>query len=256
MTAASKIHRNEASSVLLVNVLEIEVAALLYGLYCIFFARCAFILLQRLRRLERQGILLGAMVTLFLLSSAQLFVLTLNSAMVTGVSSMNGAEIRTASLLIYVTSSICSDALLIYRCYVIWDDIPYVIVPPLILLVNATAFGYAWNITVFQSISLSTVISVTLLTVSKVVWATFQRRAYLSGEQKRKYISATSAILESGALYGIAVSIHFAFFVRGSVAAPVLFAAVGQIVGIAPTLIIVRAGVGATKVSAASITLV
>ncbi|KAJ7137566.1 hypothetical protein C8R43DRAFT_1238849, partial [Mycena crocata] len=93
------------------------------------------------------------------------------SWLATPISYMPIKPILTASVLIYVTSSICSDALLIYRCYVIWDSNIYVIGPSVILLISATVSGYMRSITIFQIISLTTGISVTLLTLARVVWS-------------------------------------------------------------------------------------
>ncbi|KAJ7238195.1 hypothetical protein C8J57DRAFT_1374072, partial [Mycena rebaudengoi] len=44
----------------------------------------------------------------------------------------------------------------------------------------------------------------------------------MSSEMRRRYTNATSVILESGTLYTLFVSIHFALFARGSAAAPVI----------------------------------
>jgi hypothetical protein len=62
------------------------------------------ILLNRIRQLERQGVLLGAMIALFFFSSAQIFVLTLKAAVVVGEARMPLDSVETASLLIYVSS--------------------------------------------------------------------------------------------------------------------------------------------------------
>ncbi|KAJ6571272.1 hypothetical protein B0H19DRAFT_1129604 [Mycena capillaripes] len=241
-----------------IHVLEIWVAALLYGIYAILFARAVQILLNRIQQLERQGVLLFAMIALFLLSSAQLFVLTLQAAVVVGEARMSIKPVETASLLIYVTSCLCSDALLIYRCYVIWNDNRYIVIPPLALLITSSVFGYLKNARIFQIVSLTTAVFVTILTVSKVAWAAYERRTMLTGALRKNYISAGSAILESGFLYALFVSIHFTAFSRGASFAPVLFAAVGQIVGITPTLIIVRAGLPGqtyTKTASSSISM-
>jgi len=182
------------------------------------------------------------MLALFILSTAQLFVLTLKAAIVVGETQMPLDAVETASLLIYVTSCICSDALLIYRCYVIWNDNRHIVIAPIALLVVSSVFGYLRNARIFQIVSLTTAVFVTLLTVSKVAWAAYEGRMLLTGPIRKNYISAGSTILESGFLYALIVSIHFTAFSRGLSAAPVFFAAVGQIVGIAPTLIIVRSG--------------
>ncbi|KAF7343741.1 Zn(2)-C6 fungal-type domain-containing protein [Mycena sanguinolenta] len=231
-----------APFLLWMNLLEVLVAALFYGVYIILFARAVQILLQRIQQLERQGILLGAMTVLFILSTSQLFVLTLKAAVVVGEARMALNAVETASLLIYVTSCICSDLLLIYRCYVIWNDNRAVVVVPVCLLITSSVFGYMCNTRIFQIISLATVVFVTFLTVSKVVWAAYERRGLLTGPLRKTYISAGSAILESGFIYALFVSIHFTASSRGAPAAAVIFGAVGQIVGIAPTLIIVRSG--------------
>ncbi|KAJ7443852.1 hypothetical protein FB451DRAFT_1295195 [Mycena latifolia] len=231
------------SAQLWLNVVEIWVAAFSYGLYCILFARCIYILRQRMRQLERQGILLSAITTLFALSTIQIVALTVQSAAVFGQFDISLDNVGTASVLIYVSSCVCSDALLIYRCYVIWGDNRYIVAAPLLLLVNATVFGYLQKLTVLRILSLSTIVSVTLLTVSRIGWAAYQRRgAQLTGELRQKYITASSTILESGGLYTLFVVVHFALFSLRSTAAPIVFAAVSQVVGIAPTLIFVRVG--------------
>lgn len=68
------------------------------------FGRCVSILVNRMRQLERQGILLGATILLFALSSGQIVVLTINAAIMLGQSDLNPDQILNASVLIYVSS--------------------------------------------------------------------------------------------------------------------------------------------------------
>ncbi|KAF7303998.1 Zn(2)-C6 fungal-type domain-containing protein [Mycena indigotica] len=232
----------ESSSVWIAT-LEIWVGTLLYGAYCVLFARATQILLRRIQIFERQAPLFLAIAVLFLLSTAQTFVLTVKAAVVTnGLPPMPLAPVNAASLLVYVSSCLCSDALLIYRCLVIWDSKYLVVTPSVVLLICSTFFGYMQHLRTFQILSLTTAISVTLLTLGRVIWAGYRRRALLDTALRRRYVGAGAAILESGAVYAVSVSIHFAFFTARSRAGPVVFAAVAQIVGIAPTLIVVRAG--------------
>ncbi|KAJ7064275.1 hypothetical protein C8F01DRAFT_1130807 [Mycena amicta] len=234
----------------------------MYGTYCVLFARATQILLRRIRLLERQAPLFIAIILLFLLSTGQIFILTVKAAVVTGgLAPMPLDAVNTASLLAYVSSwhgipssstapsakrvffaSVCSDALLIYRCLLVWDNNYYVIAPPIVLLICSTVFGYLQDLRTFQILSLTTAISVILLTVSRVACAAYKRRDLLSSTLRRKYIGAGATILESGAIYAIFVSIHFGFFTAQSPISPIIFAAVAQIVGIAPTVILVRAG--------------
>ncbi|KAK6984840.1 hypothetical protein R3P38DRAFT_3103149 [Favolaschia claudopus] len=199
------------------------------GIYIILFARSIQILLRRMKELERQAMLLFAMILLFTLSTFQIFTLALEAAIIVGEARMPLNSMLTASLLIYVSSCICSDALLIYRCYVIWNNW-MVVVAPILLLITASVFGYMRNARLFQILSLTTAVFVTLLTLSKVAWSAYERRSLLTSTTRRRYISAGSAILESGFIYALFVSVHFTIFERRSAAAPVLFAAVGQIV--------------------------
>ncbi|KAJ7624637.1 hypothetical protein FB45DRAFT_85397 [Roridomyces roridus] len=228
-------------STLWMNVLELGIAAFLCGIHCILFVRSVGILRARMAEFKRQWILLVAMIALFSLSTAQVVVIGIKSAVVTNTAGIDLYRVLVASLLIYVTSCVCADALLIYRCYVIWDS-PYVCIPPVMLLIIASAFGYIRNVRIFQILSLTTVVSVTLLTISKIVYSAWQRRAILSQDLRQRYITASSAILESGALYALCVAIHFGLATHRFVAAEsIFFSVVSQIVGIAPTLIIVRA---------------
>ncbi|KAJ7239118.1 hypothetical protein C8J57DRAFT_1727455 [Mycena rebaudengoi] len=115
-----------------------QVGTLLYGIYLVLFVHCIFVLLKRSRYFERQWILFAAVTLLFCSSTAQLFVLVVQSAIVAGQSRLDVSHVLTASVLIYVTSCICADALLIYRCYAIWGDNPYVVLLLAMLLVIST----------------------------------------------------------------------------------------------------------------------
>ncbi|KAJ7334017.1 hypothetical protein DFH08DRAFT_296596 [Mycena albidolilacea] len=252
MSIGQTVVQNETSSQLWLNILGIWVATFLYGVFCVLFGRCVSILINRMRQLERQGILLGATILLFALSSGQIVVLTINAAIMVGQSDLNPDQMLNASVLIYVSSCLCSDALLIYRCYVIWHESFYVVAAPLLLLVTATGFGYVQNLTYFRILSLITVFSVTFLIVLRIIWAARQRRTEISPLLRHKYAIACSTILESGVLYTVFVSVHFALFSVGSPIAPIMFSAVSQIVGIAPTLIFVRVGVEAKPASSVS----
>ncbi|KAJ7836059.1 hypothetical protein B0H14DRAFT_3870910 [Mycena olivaceomarginata] len=154
MSIGQTVVQNETSSQLWLNILGIWVATFLYGVFCVLFGRCVFILFNRMRQLERQGILLGATILLFALSSGQIVVLTINVAIMVGQSDLNPDQ-----------------------------------------MLNA---------------------------------------------------------LESGVLYTVFVSVHFALFSVGSPIAPIMFSAVSQIVGIAPTLIFVRVGVEPKPASSVS----
>ncbi|KAF7309100.1 Cytochrome P450 [Mycena kentingensis (nom. inval.)] len=236
----------EEPACLWLSTLGIWISAFLYGAYCILFARAIQILLRRLRTLERQAPLLLAIAVLFLLSTAQILCLTVKAAVATGgLAPIPLGPVSAASVLVYVSSCVCSDALLIYRCFVIWQNKFFVIVPPTALLAVSAVFGYMQELRLFQILSLTTALSVSLLTASRVAYSVYQRREFLSDDAQRRYMGISATIFESGLIYTLFVSVHFAAFQAQSPAAPVIFAAVGQIVGMAPTMIIVRAGLPA-----------
>ncbi|KAJ7203969.1 hypothetical protein C8J57DRAFT_1735178 [Mycena rebaudengoi] len=83
---------------------DIWIGTFLYGIYLVLFVHCISVLLRRSRHFEHQGIFLAAVTLLFCLSSAQLFVLMVQSAVVVGQLGLDVDHVLTVPPLIYVAS--------------------------------------------------------------------------------------------------------------------------------------------------------
>ncbi|KAJ6484643.1 hypothetical protein C8R45DRAFT_931093 [Mycena sanguinolenta] len=161
-------------------------------------------------------------------------------------------QINMASDTLYGVNNIIADALVvsltgpIYRCYVIWDKNRYVVILPILMLIVTTIFALDLKLpgTPFFVLSFSTNVLVTALTAGRIWW--FFRRSHilLKGEDQRRLASAMAIIVESGALYSAAV---LSYLILGAFPSTVIIQEpIFQMMGIAPTLIIVRAGLGQT----------
>ncbi|KAJ7579905.1 hypothetical protein C8J56DRAFT_1169693 [Mycena floridula] len=86
------------------------------------------------------------------------------------------------------------------------------------------------------------------LTAGRIWWITEKAQALLSEQTKKRYNTATAVILESGIIYPLLllVVVIIAFAFGGSLGNSVFIGLIYQVVGIAPTLIIVRVGLGVT----------
>jgi len=182
---------------------------------------------------------------MFVLSTAEVFVLLVQSAGYYGPFSLPLTRLDTAIAVIYVTNNILADGLLIYRCYVIWGT-NYILIVPVLLLLVTIVFGYSLQLRLFFILSLTTNLFVSTLTAGRIWWITRLASPLLESQTLKRSSKAVAIVLESGAIYAIAVSIHMVLFHLNLPGDDVAFLALGQIVGIVPTLIIVRVGLGAT----------
>ncbi|KAF9066447.1 hypothetical protein BDP27DRAFT_1011583 [Rhodocollybia butyracea] len=168
----------------------------------------------------------------------------------------------------YVTANIIADALLLYRCYVVWGARKYIIVGPfLISLVNTTLekenvsqvlnevkngnVGSGENASLqtasaisfsFLIVNLLTNLILTGLIAGRIWWISKETRRALGGADDKRIGSIATMVLESGLLYPVALAIGLALKLTETVTEvhPILTI----IVGMAPTLIMVRTELG------------
>jgi hypothetical protein len=231
------------------------VGTFFYGIYLTLFCICIYILLRRPQNWGNTVLLVTA-IALFTLSTVQL-VLTL----VLGASDIDGVSIPYDNIeytlnILYGVNNIIADGLVIYRCYCIWNHNLYVIILPIMLLIATSVFGLdiALNPYPFYILSLATNILVTALTAGRIWWFYREARARSMMDSQKRYVSAISILVESGMLYSVAV-LTFLIVVAVPAARMAGFATqatMAQVMGIAPTLIIVRVGMGVTAESVQS----
>jgi hypothetical protein len=162
---------------------------------------------------------------------------------------------------VYITSNLIADGIFIYRCYGIWGFRKRIIAVPIVLLVASGCLGYAsviacgmegfseflfinWLFPLAVVFSVMTNVMLMALTAGRIWWIARGARVIMGPVVVKQYRTVMAMILESGALYvtpGIVYLIQVG--VRPS-STQVTFAMLAQIVGIAPTIIVVRVGMG------------
>ncbi|KAJ7876662.1 hypothetical protein B0H14DRAFT_2713588 [Mycena olivaceomarginata] len=254
----------------------------LYGGYVAMMAFYLHVL--RTRSLARNRFLVTATIALFILCTAHCFLLFAMTIAETrdgillasgdfraGKSNLN---VDAAANVVYITSNVIADAIFIFRCYAIWNFRLRIILLPMFLTLGVAGFGY-YNAFLAASVEsdffrdqqdppahtlyltlpagyfiLSIVISMFTtfvlmgLSVGRIWWLARAARHLMGKEVMGKYYTVSAMILESGALYfaGGLVFVVLSFVVEfpNSQSGVVL----GQLVGIAPTIIAVRVGLG------------
>ncbi|KAI3621025.1 hypothetical protein WG66_013373 [Moniliophthora roreri] len=164
---------------------------------------------------------------------------------------------------LYVTNSMVADFLVIYRLYVVWGYNRKITVGPILLLLGSSISGYitVWEIsraangsifekqvsvwaTALFSLSMATNIIVTSLIAGRIWYIGLRTSKNLGRQHGVKYSRAFVVIVESGALYSASLFILLILYSTNNHAQLILYNCTSQIVGIAPTLIIVRVGLG------------
>ncbi|KAJ6477062.1 hypothetical protein C8R45DRAFT_934688 [Mycena sanguinolenta] len=108
-------------------------------------------------------------------------------------------------------SSFIADGLVIYRCYVVWNNNVLVTILPLLMLIAGTILGlveifdFSLSLYPFFAISLATNVLVTMLTAGRIWWISHYSRAYLQVAERRRYTSAGAILIESGMLYSATI---------------------------------------------------
>ncbi|PPR07869.1 hypothetical protein CVT24_005606 [Panaeolus cyanescens] len=220
----------------------------LYGIYSTLFAICIRVLLRNRR--TTQKILLACAVVMFCLATVDVILeLSFLFRFVVQRQNIPEAEIH-YKYLIYITSNIIADSLVIYRCHAVWNNSKRVILLPCFLLVCGSACGYAFIAVsqdeykfrkllvafLFSTVTLNML--VTMLMAGRIWWIARKARAILGPGLSSKYNTMIAIIVESGIIYSIYVILDVVF--------PnlILDAGLAQVVGIVPTLIIVQIGMG------------
>ncbi|KAF8890433.1 hypothetical protein BD779DRAFT_1517608 [Infundibulicybe gibba] len=258
------------------SLVALWVETLLYGAYAVLFSICIYILLYS--RKPSSGLnkpLLTTAVAMFAMSTIHVAVGLARgiAAFIDSKDLQDGAISYFAEIWIwisifkqalYVTNNVIADALVVYRCYVVWSFSVKIIVIPIILLISTTVCGYLavfnfsqvhpgdsvfapniaeWGTALF-SLSLATNITVTSLIAARIWWISREAQAVLGRKHSQKYSNAVAIILESGAIYSVSLMTLLILYCTKSNAQYIAYDALAQIMGIVPTLIIVRVGLG------------
>ncbi|KIL58664.1 hypothetical protein M378DRAFT_86165 [Amanita muscaria Koide BX008] len=244
------------------------------GANFVLFGLCVYILL--FVRRNAQGLnkpMLITAIAMFVVSSAHMVVgiIQVIVAFIGDSYDVDGAikyfaqrwlPLSIARQALYAANNIIADGLLIYRCYVVWDFNWNVIILPIIMLIGtAVCFVFSlyglsetapgqgvfissiddWGITVF-SVSLATNVLVTFLIASRVYWVVYRLDVPCGEEYRHKYHQAVAIIIESGSIQSAAILILLVLHSLNETSQYIMADALAQLLGIVPTLIIVRCG--------------
>ncbi|KAJ7354434.1 hypothetical protein DFH08DRAFT_854840 [Mycena albidolilacea] len=211
---------------------QLWVGTFFYGIYCVLFCICIYILLKRPRNLANTVLLVTA-IALFSISTTQTVI-----NIVLGASDIDGVDVPydtlvLAETILYVINNVIADGLVIYRCYTAK-------VPALIGWDPQLPFEP------FFALSLAINVLVTTLTAGRIWWICRKARSYLTTDVQRRSVASVSIIVESGVIYSVSVLMYL---ILGAIPSAVIVQdpvveMLAQVVGIVPTLIIVRVGLG------------
>ncbi|KAG7088576.1 hypothetical protein E1B28_012555 [Marasmius oreades] len=260
-----------------VRFVALWVETLFYGIYTVLFCHCIYILLYRGRKSGG-----GANKTL-LISAVALFTLA------TGLIIADFARAYAAFILhgdtpegpteyfeeFWIWSNLVresffalviavSDAVLIYRLYVVWSFKKYILILPVILWFASTALSclavygqsttdpgavlqnfdiYAYGMASF-SLTCATNITVTGLIAGRL-WYYGRRTSQVLGRSYRqRYYTAIIIIIESGITSALTTFLILIFYRTTLTSADFIYFPACQILAMVPTLIIVRVGLG------------
>ncbi|KAJ7197744.1 hypothetical protein GGX14DRAFT_470763 [Mycena pura] len=220
----------------------LDICQLGVRIYLTLFCFCIHFLLHRPHNLGNTVLLVTAIV-LFMLATVQTVTnLVLRASDIGYIYLPYYDQLVLANIEIYTFNKY------IYRCYSIWNKNIYVVLVPIIMLAITSILG--WDILLpfapFFVLALATNVVVTVLTAGRIWWISRKARNYLQTGLQRRYLFAISILVESGVAYSAAVLAYLIFgaFESTSILTYPIWEALAQLVGIVPTLIIVRVGMG------------
>ncbi|KAJ7590026.1 hypothetical protein C8J56DRAFT_936699, partial [Mycena floridula] len=162
--------------------------------------------------------------------------------------------IATALKVRFALSNAVADAILLHRCYVIWGFNWRVIIPPgfLYLIIIVAGFvdlvhsGKRELVAICLGTMFSTNVYATCLAAGRIWWINRKVRSETKRPRQKLFQALPVILLESGFIYPIAMLIGVTsfFFPTRGIATLISIASCYQLVDIAPTLIIVRVGLG------------
>ncbi|KAJ6555334.1 hypothetical protein DFH09DRAFT_1165211 [Mycena vulgaris] len=224
------------------HISQLWVGTFFHGIYLVLFCICMYILLHRPSS-RGNTVLLVTAIALFTFSTILIvLILVLVTAEIEELASIPSDSIQNAAYVIYAINNSIADGLLIYRCSVVWNHDWRVIVLPVMLLIASTACGLDvfLDATPQFAVILATNFLATGLTAGRIWWISHRSRAYLEAAAQKRYASAIALVVESGMLYSATI---LAFLIV--ISFPSLSSTLEE-PGIAPTLMIVRVGLGIT----------
>jgi len=249
---------------------------LVYGIYVPLFFTCIWIVLYRRGVRPVNWKLLGPAIVMFILSTVHIGVGI--RRLIEGFVQSPNPALYYADLqrwknvwsdAIYVTINLIGDSIVIYRCYVVWNYQKRVIVLPLLCLIGSVVTGiyavigfhyvkpgdtaFVMRISAFARADFVLSLVVNVMCTGLIAFHIWRSARFIGPHLGRQhvgvYYGALAVIVESAAIYTLSMAIYIGLYVSEMNAQYVLYLVNTQIIGIVPTLILVRVGLGLTHTS-------
>lgn len=221
----------------------------LYGVYCVLFSICCYILMRRHKALHTVlfifAICMWSLATADIIYTYDIFF----NKLLVGTATF---QTLYPKYVMFVTNTALADTLLLYRCFVVWGCKKRVVLGPAVLLVAATIVGYLFegaSLSLFQhswvylAMTFTLNIILTILTAGRIWYLARTTKTIIDEGLLRRYNTTIAMLVESGLIYSVYMTFNLAFQ-NNTTANALLDAGLIQIVGIVPTLIIVQVGLG------------
>ncbi|KAJ7732725.1 hypothetical protein DFH07DRAFT_1065536 [Mycena maculata] len=253
------------------NLYVLLAEGVLYGIYAALFAFYLHVL--HTGGISNNRFLTVATISLFLLCSTHFSLVTASTILDNRISEAlaigldlgddeTSNYVGVAVAVVYVTSNAVADSIFIFRCYAIWNFRRTILIIPAVLAISCAVLGYLdvfWSASDFGdwdfsfsfittlamlpiTVSLLTTLILMGLSVGRIWWLARTARKVMGKRITSRYYTICAMILESGALYCVGGILYVIFTIRtyNTTRGTIL----GQLVGITPTIIAVRVGLG------------
>ncbi|ESK87798.1 hypothetical protein Moror_15352 [Moniliophthora roreri MCA 2997] len=278
-TSFSQVHYTTFSSVIVGPVIITGIQFLLYGLYILLFYGALYVLKHRRPPTRETKFHRTSLIVLFLLATIGLFV---NTSRIIWNCSVKFELVKekkeSEDYEITRAMDITADIILLFRCYSIWGSKRRVIVVPAIGCVLSNLLGIismslylglarhgtisgtndaeadpdGWFsrsrliIGVFLIVNAAMNVCLTVMVAGRIwiLTCTLKDVHLLNNQSARRYNLIVALVLESGFIYPFALILDCVVNTNNSMVGWDLHPLLVQVAGIAPTLIIVRAGLG------------
>ncbi|KAF9458418.1 hypothetical protein BDZ94DRAFT_1313306 [Collybia nuda] len=257
------------------------VQAVLYGVYTMLFSLSMHIFRKRQPSKGHKSILIGT-AFLFLCCTFQC-VLGSFPISIYQSGTVEYVVVPVANNALYVTTNFVANSLFAYRCYVIWGRKKYILGLSILLILAETGFGLYFCISSLPFgdapmggfdartplfFTFATNVTLTGLSAGRIWWISRGLRI-LGPKVSRKYNTIIALIVESGTIYCVAIAAYLISlpkdgnfdgipkvgesYTTSEIVVRTFFGILTQIVGIVPTLIVVRIGLGVSTEDAQTI---
>ncbi|KAK7039082.1 hypothetical protein VNI00_010246 [Paramarasmius palmivorus] len=235
---------------------------LLYGIYAEMLGICIYVLRKNVQRHYQR--LIFVLLLLFLLISADVM-LTVAYDILPAISRSSGhgtsseKRLDIAHLSIVLVTNALADAILLYRCYIVWGGRwKVIVIPTLIYVASHVAASIVMGVLMTSALPTASWFNSVLKSFKELMWMDpavrlyklmYDTTGYLGSKSKRLYRMLITISLESGILYaGLLLFVFgWALSSNGLNISTELDACIRSwsiILGIMPTVIIFRVAIG------------